>query len=503
MNLLREKNKTGKFFKNIVLVVLIVSISVPPFFILPQKTFAQSVGGLGPSVPTDDLVNNLKEGALDKIAWTLAKLAIQQITRSTVNWINSGFNGNPAFIGDPKSYFSDLADQVAGQFIQGSELGFICSPFQLQIRRALLLSQSYQSQVSCTLSDAINNVQNFQIFTGINNVASPSNINIGGWEDWYDTAARPQGNIYGSYQQAQSLLSAEINTAQGNFGLELDWGNGFLSWRDCSGVPAARRANDLDNSACPIVTPGSVIVDQLNHTLGAGVDTLVTADELNEVISALFTQLLNQVFSSAGGLLGLSGPASGGSSGGSNYLDNLNTTGEAAFNGSREFSINGISSNISTLQEYIRVKNQSIALVDAAITLQNNITNACGANSVEASSASSTITTTLQPIKDNLLNDIAVANGHINDLNQIKVNLNALAPSDTAGFNQLLSQYSDLLNTIRPETIVYEARNERDTQIPNEISPINTAANRTTRQCNQNQNGTGGGGGGSGVGHQR
>ena len=38
-----------------------------------------------------------KELILDGIAWYVIKLAIAQITRSIVNWINSGFEGAPTF----------------------------------------------------------------------------------------------------------------------------------------------------------------------------------------------------------------------------------------------------------------------------------------------------------------------------------------------------------------------------------------------------------------------
>jgi len=60
-----------------------------------------------------------------------------------------------------------------------------------------------------------------------------------------------------------------------------------------------------------IKTPGSVIASQLNETLPKGMEGLVTADEIDEVIGALFQQLVNQVIGQ-GGLIGVSSPSSGG-----------------------------------------------------------------------------------------------------------------------------------------------------------------------------------------------
>ena len=39
-----------------------------------------------------------KELTLDGIAWSLVKNVAQQMTSSIINWINSGFQGSPAFL---------------------------------------------------------------------------------------------------------------------------------------------------------------------------------------------------------------------------------------------------------------------------------------------------------------------------------------------------------------------------------------------------------------------
>jgi hypothetical protein len=55
------------------------------------------------------------------------------------------------------------------------------------------------------------------------------------------------------------------------------------------------------------VTPGSVIADQLNTALNTGSNKLVTADEINELVSALLNQAITQVVGGIGnGLKGLS-----------------------------------------------------------------------------------------------------------------------------------------------------------------------------------------------------
>ena len=102
-----------------------------------------------PPIPISDSVLRDKEAGItifgftvpgitwDSILIAIVKAAISAIVNSTVTWINNGFDGNPAFVTNPGQYFTNVADTVAGEFIVGSDLSFLCSPFQTKIRIAL------------------------------------------------------------------------------------------------------------------------------------------------------------------------------------------------------------------------------------------------------------------------------------------------------------------------------------------------------------------------------
>jgi len=62
----------------------------------------------------------IKDYILDPLAWAEAKGMLQSMTDSTVNWINSGFQGSPAFVQNPEQFFQKIGDNVAGNFIAGS-----------------------------------------------------------------------------------------------------------------------------------------------------------------------------------------------------------------------------------------------------------------------------------------------------------------------------------------------------------------------------------------------
>lgn len=314
--------------RQFILILLIASLVVPAgILIKPRPADAivscllsgifgglSNLGGLtgAVSVPVYDAANasinsrtagattnvEMKECVIDFLVSVLAETLIQNFTRSIIDWINSGFQGSPAFVTNPEGFFVDVSDQVIGNFIE-TELGslgeLLCSPFDLQLRISLgiLYSSSDRDRISCRLTDIQRNV--YDAFTAGSFVLS------GGWDSWYAFTALPQNNVWGSYllvsDSLNSRLSQKINTE-----LEkLRWGRGFLSYQKC----VEKNADGTCKKKGPIQTPGSVIERQLNDTLGLQSQKIAVADEINEILGALINQALVQVFR-PGGLLGIS-----------------------------------------------------------------------------------------------------------------------------------------------------------------------------------------------------
>lgn len=258
-----------------------------------------------------------KEYVLDGLAWQLANIALEQMTQDIVTWINSGFNGSPAFLQDPGRFLSNIADNVAGDFLNEIGGGFLCSPFSTDIQFALEVGY-YQSggnstladRYSCTLSDALGNVEDFL----------DNDLSQGGLEQFFNVAVRPQNNPYTLTVDLQQELRGRIlGELEGERQL-LDWNGGFLSRRECLA------GEQEPNCTGDVLTPGDTIQHQLNESLGIGQDRLLVADDINEVIGALMNQLVSQALGGARGLLGTS--SSGGGS--SSYFDQTNNPGVSA-----------------------------------------------------------------------------------------------------------------------------------------------------------------------------
>lgn len=282
---------------------------------------ASNVAGAILAVPTNDIGNKAAfttssisnfgsffgDCVLKPIALRLANAVLHNMTNSIVNWINSGFKGNPAFVTNLHGLLSDSTDQVLGQFIQYDlGAGFLCKSFALQVK--LAVAQTYlpfKDRATCTLTEIEKNVNGFI-----------KNDNSGGWDNWLEVTTQPQNNVWGATVLAQDEVSKKIFDVQSNIKDELNWGKGFKSWKVCTvAVDPATGMATLDpsninpdtDSRCrdsKIQTPGGVIQDMLTNSLGSDMRRLEVANDLDAIIGALVDQLTNQVITGAKGLLG-------------------------------------------------------------------------------------------------------------------------------------------------------------------------------------------------------
>lgn len=245
----------------------------------------------------------IRENFLNCVARTIARAALQQITASTVNWINSGFDGKPSFIQNYQQFFTNVADQAAGTYIQGSALSFLCSPIQNKVRIALAQSYANRNAASCTLSRVSSNIQNFM----------NGNFNAGGWAGLLEFTTVPTNNPFGAYTYAQVGLSNTQALAQQDAQRRISPG-GFLSKEECKPNQITGRQE------CKIVTPGQTIENSLSQTLGVSQRTLELAGvsgSFDTIISALLQQLM---------LRGLQGGVSNLSTGLGGYEGNFLTS---------------------------------------------------------------------------------------------------------------------------------------------------------------------------------
>mgnify|MGYP001560383010 CR=1 FL=1 len=287
--------KPTKMFKKLLSFILILSLITPLFYMPRQTKRAEAFLGFGDIVVD---IKHLVERISDNFAMILAQQMIDRMVQSSVKWMQSGFEGNPAYVTDPRQFFTDIADQTAGSFIE-KDLGYLCSPFQANIRLSLIQEYYEPQPFQCTLTKVVDNIEGFF-----------DDFSQGGWDAWFSMTQNPTNNPYGAYLKAKIEMDSRIASAVGLQREQLDWNQGFLSWSECI-VPDPMTGECLARG--PVQTPGSTLKAQLDKVLPSGLEKLVTAQHMDQLISGFAAGLLNKyVFGSKG--LFASGKSSSGSS---------------------------------------------------------------------------------------------------------------------------------------------------------------------------------------------
>lgn len=352
-----------------------------------------------------------KEFLLDTAFYLLNNVVIEQMTASIVNWINGGFKGSPQFTLDLQKTLADVEQAAFGGLVQtlnaktGKDFGLLlCTNFSSQLVKQFQVEltvgvgsgknaqseywKKYQKcDVEKTLTDLGSSLESFG-----------QDFRNGGWPAWL-RVVQPNNNRYGAYVGVRGELARRLEEAKFIQNTELGWGKGFLSWKKCTnpdGSPADNTPGiDFSNTSlgggtaddtpgidfsgtgggtggvnfnntnlnrdCKIVTPGSVVEDQLNQALGSGRHRIEIADEVNEIIGALLSQLMNQVFGE-GGLLG----ASKSSSGQKSYTNKLANSTESV-NYLKSVSQSHITQTLSAVDSYSKMYTSVVAKFDVAI----------------------------------------------------------------------------------------------------------------------------------------
>lgn len=239
---------------------------------------------------------------VDAIGMSMAQQLIDRMVQSTVTWAQSGFEGNPAYVTNPKQYFTDIADGVVGEFLKNATttngtstpLAFLCSPFQANIKLSLAQQYYQPKPFECTLTGIVGNIESFY-----------KDFSQGGWEAWFSMTQTPTNNPYGAYSKAKLEMDSQLAKALGLKKSELNWNQGFISWSDCIEnetvyIPdsTSESGSRAEKGKCtkrgPTKTPGSTIKAQLDEVLPSGMKKLITAQHIDQLVGAFASGLLTR-----------------------------------------------------------------------------------------------------------------------------------------------------------------------------------------------------------------
>jgi hypothetical protein len=246
-----------------------------------------------------DLVRTLLPTSWDGIAWYLAKFAVNAIREQTIVWIQNGFEGGgPLFVTNPQQFFMETADEASGVFVAqlGNQLtgdpNYFCRDFAPQIVLELGLGKrfDFNHRAKCTINDVADNFQNFM---------DDFSHEGKGWDNLFKVR-ETNNNGMAFYLEAFHEQQVRADIRLNDEYLQTMWGNGNKTERKCEqGHTVMIQGPDQSGNPIPAGcskyktnTPGKVIGDRLAKTVGLDYDTLITADELSEVVQALLNEAI-------------------------------------------------------------------------------------------------------------------------------------------------------------------------------------------------------------------
>ena len=374
---------------------------------------------------------NIKEFSLDAIAWALINIMVKAMIKSTTQWVSSGFQGSPSFVTDLGAFLTDIGDQVAGDIIYGSGLDMLCSPFKLNVKLALDIQyrQSRKGhEAQCRLSGVVNNMERFL----------GGDFSEGGWNGWFQLATGD--NPYKQVIDGQAALTIGLSNAKGKKLETLMQGNGFFGKQECKSVPNRRGTGGTEmTKVCTDTTPGKVIETQLNHSLGLPGSRLAVADELNELMGALMSQLASAAMREVGGLLGMNGGGSSGSGGGS-YFDRMSRESTPQSQQSTGASENPFAESLSGENAYRAQQQQIITLISSAQTFTSTYEDTYNTTCY----APSTLTSSLSQYLNNATLAVASSTAIVARIQELNTDNTRLSTQTTppAIISTLLTKYS-------------------------------------------------------------
>lgn len=439
------------------------------------------VAGLLPSfgvVKTTDTTDSSKK-FMDCLMRTIARAALQQMTNSIVQWINSGFNGSPSFVTNYQQFFASVADNAAGNYIANvANFAPYCTPFRLQIRIALARSYARNQAPSCSLSTLLGtNTQG--LFSGKTN----------GWSNLLQFTTVPSNNPYGSFMSAQLGLDTNIRLANTNAQRNMTQ-SGFLNFQqpyDCKnpanngggGASAGIGGQTVgyqcpDGCKCRVATPGSVIESSLTKTLGESGDYLREAGisgSFDTILNALVTQLMQRALYN-----GLSNAVPTYSYG--------QTPDQQTAQAQGQYLLSQLQSLVSVAQQYGQSKQGAIQDIEASQQQLATLYDCWkGKGSDTNADAASTTLHSFDAQIASLNTDITHANAAIATLQSLQTE--ALTISSTADAAAVQSRFdaAQAQGQFATQNDLTQAQQDRTT-LQTQLSALNATTQSGLQQCN-------------------
>lgn len=288
-----------------------ISSSLSNQITVPQMSDAEATKILKDSLKEQKKLNqttqemNDRSNCLASIGRLIVKMLLQKLTLSTVNWINSGYDGKPSFLTNPGKFWKDIADTEILQF--GIEIRD--NPYAKDWIKNQALA--YRTKFAENARYSFNDIMQ-QKNPDYSAETFYTDFSLGGWDAWTTMTQIPANNPLGAKlmfdNELQKRLAGTSQSTAEQVHEALSQANGFLGDSRCISAGTGRIDYDITEAeykesldkGSPIcdsweyVTPGKMVADAATTVMGYQNNSLLNVEDLNDAVAAVSDAILNQ-----------------------------------------------------------------------------------------------------------------------------------------------------------------------------------------------------------------
>jgi hypothetical protein len=282
-----------------------------------------------------------RQECFDGIAATLAKNQLTAMTRYTMNWVNTGFNGNPLYVKDITSLTNSLEYNIletgTNLLLSPSKAFPYGSDFATSAVTSYKSGSSFRSGTTNFLDSLVSDMGSFvtdpksyytneqlnksaATMTALQraqqaNDAFANDFSMGGWNAWLALTQRDQNNPLGFTMQTSQYLADQQASQVQEIKDEVLQNNGFLSQKKCvlwdmvdavtkdyiydtnGGIKTTtnpQKQDVCDPNGWDVVTPGSLIKDKVSTYIDSPERQLELSKTINDFLNSVFANLVGQ-----------------------------------------------------------------------------------------------------------------------------------------------------------------------------------------------------------------
>lgn len=273
-------------------------------------------------LPVFDLQTFLKENIGDAIAWLAGSGILGALTRSTTDWVNTGFetvargllfdeNGEPyvaeipmgggtSFVLNPSAFFQNMSlDSAATFFSQFEEvtsgnLETIFSDFRSDLLREI--AQETQGSTESIFDRLVSDFQTPEQIAQRD--AYLNDFTAGGWDMFLQTTQNCANNYACTRLMVVDELNARMTEVTETAEADLQQGGGFLSMKTCAEYAPSTNTEMGDALGCSRyeqVTPGKLVGEQITKAVAVEFERAGEVDELTEAVLSILEQVVGNL----------------------------------------------------------------------------------------------------------------------------------------------------------------------------------------------------------------